>query len=117
LAVNPRPLAVAWAGPMVGVALPALVWLAATAFRFRWAFVLRFFAGFCLVANGVYIGVGSFWGIGDCGEMLSHGSSPWHLWLFGAIAAPAGIWLWHGQGKDFQSQKTRFSSPAPMATD
>jgi hypothetical protein len=65
------------------------------------AFVLRFFAGFCLIVNGVYIGLGSFGRVGDCGEMLRHGSAPWQLWLFGAIAAPAGLALWQDQGASF----------------
>jgi hypothetical protein len=65
------------------------------------AFVLRFFAGFCLIANGVYIGVGSFDGVGDCGQMLRHGSDMWQLWLFGVATAPVGLLLWHGQGSHF----------------
>ncbi len=101
LAENPRPLAVVWAGPVVGAALPALAWALAARLRMPGAFVLRFFAGFCLVANGLYIGLGSFGHVGDCGEMLRHGSPPWSLWLFGAFAAPAGLWLWNGQGHHF----------------
>jgi hypothetical protein len=65
------------------------------------AYVLRFFAGFCLVANGAYIAGGSFDRVGDCGEMLRRGSAMWHLWLFGAITVPAGFWLWHRQGPHF----------------
>jgi hypothetical protein len=63
--------------------------------------VLRFFAGFCLLANGVYIAGGSFDRIGDCGEMLRHGSPLWLLWLFGVVTAPLGLWLWHRQGRLF----------------
>jgi hypothetical protein len=65
------------------------------------SFVLRFFAGFCLIANGAYIAAGSFERVGDCGEMLRHGSPMWQLWLFGAITIPAGFWLWHRQGTGF----------------
>src|SRR5262245_50701026 len=101
LAHNPSPLVVVWAGPLLGVALPLLLWAAAAAARLPGAFVLRFFAGFCLLANGLYIGLGSFDRVGDCGEMLRHGSEPWQLWLFGAATAPAGLWLWHGQGPYF----------------
>src|SRR5438105_14300049 len=74
LADNPHPLIVVWAGPVVGVAIPLLLWLIFAATRLPAAFVVRFFAGFCLIANGLYIGVGSFGRIGDCGEMLRHGS-------------------------------------------
>ena len=101
LADNPRPLVVVWSGPVVGVAAPLLPWGVAAAARASWAFVLRFFAGFCLLANGLYIGVGSLDRVGDCGEMLRHGSELWHLWLFGAATAPAGLWLWHRQGPHF----------------
>jgi hypothetical protein len=98
LAHNPSPLAVVWAGPVVGVAVPLLVWSAAAASRLPFAFALRFFAGFCLLANGLYIGVGSLDRVGDCGEMLRHGSEPW---LFGAVTAPVGLALWHRQGSHF----------------
>jgi hypothetical protein len=101
LSYNPRPLVVVWAGPVVGVALPLLLWAIAKMVRLSGSFVLRFFAGFCLVANGLYIGIGSFHRIGDCGEMLRHGSQLWQLWLFGLLTAPVGVWLWHGQGRDF----------------
>ena len=80
---------------------PLGLWAIAAACRLPGAFVLRFFAGFCLIANGLYIGVGSFDEVGDCGEMLRHGSEPWQLWLFGAATAPIGLWLWHGQGRHF----------------
>ena len=101
LSHNPKPAIVVWAGPVFGVLLPLALWGAAAGVRLPGVFVLRFFAGFCLVANGAYIAGGSFDGIGDCGEMLRHGSERWHLWLFGAGTVPAGFWLWHGQGKLF----------------
>jgi hypothetical protein len=33
--------------------------------------------------------------------MLRHGSQLWQLWLFGLLAAPVGVWLWQGQGRNF----------------
>ena len=101
LAENPQPLVVVWAGPLFGVALPLVLWGTAAVARMPGAFVLRFFAGFCLLANGLYIGVGSFGRIGDCGEMLRYGSPPWSLWFFGLATAPLGLWLWHRQGPHF----------------
>lgn len=98
---NASPLVVVWAGPIFGVVAPLLICLAATKSRLPAAFALRFFAGFCLVANGLYIGVGSFGQIGDCGEMLRQGSAAWQLWLFGFVTVPVGMWLWHGQGLHF----------------
>lgn len=101
VANNSRPLIVVWAGPVVGIGLPLLIWLCAKVTRLSGAFVLRFFADFCLLANGLYVGLGSFGRVGDCGEMLRHGSAPWQLWLFGAVSAPIGLALWHAQGSLF----------------
>ena len=101
LAENPRPLVVAWAGALAGVAVPLLMWLLAKAARLPAEFVLRFFAGFCLVANGAYIAIGSLAGIGDAGDLLRHGAPGWCLWLFGVLAVPAGLGLWHRQGRHF----------------
>jgi hypothetical protein len=33
--------------------------------------------------------------------MLRHGSALWQLWLFGALAAPSGLWMWNRQGPHF----------------
>jgi hypothetical protein len=106
LAENPHPLAVVWAGPAFGVLVPLILWSIAERLGIRGDYVLRFFAGFCPVANGLYIGVGSFSRVGDCGEMLRHGSDPWQLWIFGLLAASSGIWLWHGQGQYFGMGKS-----------
>jgi hypothetical protein len=101
LAANPQPLLVVWAGPIFGAIAPLLLWCVAAKCRLPGAFVLRFFAGFCLIANGLYIGIGSFDRVGDCGDMLANGSSPWQLWLFGLLTVPAGLLLWHRQGAHF----------------
>ena len=92
---NPRPLAVAWAGPVVGSILPLM--LAAMLWRKTGGLstCAAFFAGFCLVANGAYIGAGSLYGVGDAGDMLRHGSPRWLLWVFGVTCVAAGLWIWH----------------------
>jgi hypothetical protein len=115
LASNPHPLFVVWAGPVFGVIAPLLLWLCAAWARLPGAFVPRFFAGFCLLANGLYVGVGSFDGVGDCGEMLRHGSRLWQLWLFGVATAPFGLWLWHGQGPHFGLGRARGAVNARVA--
>src|SRR5262245_26866843 len=79
VAENPRPLVVAWAGPVFGAIMPVLVWLIAATVRLPGTYLLRFFAGFCLLANGAYIGLGSFTHAGDCGTLLQHGTQPWQL--------------------------------------
>jgi len=98
---NPRPLYVAWAGPIVGVIAPLLAWLIAEGLKFRGHYVLRFFAGFCLVANGAYLAGGSFYVAGDAGDLLRYGTPMAILWLFGLATIPAGLWLWNGLGPQF----------------
>ncbi len=93
---NPHPLFVVWAGPIVGTLLPLLAFL-----------LTRFFAGFCLVANGVYIGFGSIQGIGDAGDMLRYDSFRWQLTLFSIIIITLGFYLWNGLGSNFGLGKTK----------
>jgi hypothetical protein len=98
-AINPHPLLVAWAGPVFGVLLPLAGWLLVRGRR--GAYLARFFAGFCCIANGAYIAGGSFDRIGDAGDLLRYGSPIWLLWLFGLATIPLGLWLWHRQGPFF----------------
>lgn len=104
---NPHPLVVVWSGPLVGVAAPLVIWAAAAAARVRLAFMTRFFAGFCLIANGAYIGGGSFAGVGDAGVMGRYGTPIWALWLFGLVAVPLGLFLWHRLGPSFGFGESR----------
>lgn len=98
---NPNPHLVAWAGPVIGLLLPVVLWSALRALNAPAAFLARFFAGFCAVANGLYLGVGSFERIGDAGDLLRSGASLWHLWLFGALATLGGVLIWHGEARSF----------------
>jgi hypothetical protein len=106
------PLVVVWSGPIVGVLLPLVLWSASistaavirgdgSGFAWSLSYILRFFAGACLVANGLYLGVGSFYRVGDCAELLQHGARIWQLWLFGAATVPLGLLLWHNLGGHF----------------
>ena len=106
LSLNPHPLIVVWAGPLIGSLLPLAIWGLAIALWRRGTYLFRFFAGFCLIANGAYIGVGSFYRIGDAGDMLRYGSSPWQLWLFGATTIVGGPFLWNGLGAHFGFGRT-----------
>jgi hypothetical protein len=115
VAENPRPLLVVWGGPILGVLLPLAIWLGARTVRLPGTFVLRFFAGFCLIANGCYLGTGSFTHIGDAGDMLHHGAARWHLWLFAALTVPSGLWLWNGLGPEFGLGKSNGSVDPKVA--
>jgi hypothetical protein len=101
LRYNHRPLETAWGGPVFGVLAPLAIWGVAVWLRPGEAFLLRFWAGFCLIANGAYLAFGAQARVGDCGDLLRHGAAEWHLWLFGAAAMPLGFWLWNGQGRYF----------------
>jgi hypothetical protein len=101
LRFNPHPLLVSWAGPVVGVALPLGFWALTWALRLTFRYLARFFAGFCLVANGVYVGAGAVTRIGDGGTMLAHGAPQWTLLLFALVTTPAGLFLWHREGRHF----------------
>jgi hypothetical protein len=107
LAHNPHPLLVAWAGPVLGVIFPLAAFGAAAAVRLPGAYLLRFFAGFCLIANGGYIGGGSFDRLGDARDLLRHGAPLWQLWAFGAAGVAAGLLLWHRLGWHFGLGKAK----------
>ena len=100
---NPNPLLVVWAGPLLGCILPLVIGLVVPKRSAVFRNTALFFAGFCLLANGAYIGFGAFDSVGDCGEMLQHGSPIWLLFTFGAIAIGVGFYLWHclGSVKEF----------------
>ena len=81
---NPSPGRVVWAGPLMGCLIPLVIAVAMPSNRLTVSKLARFFAGFCLIANGAYIGIGAFYRVGDCAEMLRTGSPHWVLVLFGA---------------------------------
>ncbi len=104
---NPQPLITVWAGPVLGVVLPVAAWLVLSQFHMTEAFLARFFAGFCLIANGTYLGFGWTIGAGDAGVMLQEGSPVWSLVAFGLICIPTGLACWHGQGGHFGIGRNR----------
>jgi hypothetical protein len=101
VAPNPNPVFEICAGPLFGAAFPVAVWLIGRALRPASAPWWRFFAGFCLIANGCYIGYGVFEPIGDAEELARLGV--WRAWfgLFGLSASGMGLRLWHGLGREF----------------
>ena len=96
------PLFVYGAGAMFGTAFPVLLWLIVRLFQWRTAYLFRFFAGFCLVANGAYIGCGfSVSGPTDAGLLIEYGASRLVLVLFGVLCMSGGLFLWHDQSRYF----------------
>ena len=101
---NPRPHFVAWGGPLRGSLLPVAAWAALAALRFgRAVGAAQFFAGFCLVANGAYLGVGWLTGAGDAGDLVTYGTPVWVLVVFGLVTGGAGLYLWHLLGLEQRS--------------
>jgi len=98
---NPHPQLVAWGGPVWGALLPVVFLATARLVRLPGLYLFRFFAGFCLVANGLYLLVDSFERGGDGGTLIRTGASQWELLLFGVLTSPLGFWLWHGLGPHF----------------
>jgi hypothetical protein len=98
---NPHPQFVAWGGASWGSLLGlATIPLARRSESHRW--FVRFFAGTCLTANGVYIGLGGFFGdangADDAHELLRHGAAAWQLVVFGILATVIGLTVWHRLG-------------------
>jgi hypothetical protein len=107
LATNPRPLVVAWAGPVLGSLIP-LVPLAIPGLRCgRLAPLFRAFAGFCLIANGAYIGAGIVEPVGDAADLVRFGAPKWSLLLFGLAAVAVGLVLWNGLGRSLGLRGSR----------
>ncbi len=104
---NPNPFLVVWGGPVIGVILPMIVLFVFHSVRTPLTYLARFFAGFCMITNGAYIGIGSLDRIGDAGDMLKNGTPVWFLWLFGLITLPIGLQLWHGLGVNFGFGKSQ----------
>ncbi len=97
----PSPAAVTWAGMICGAMLPVGVWILV-----RWSWPSqehwwRFFAGFCLSANGAYALGGSLAPMGDVADLLALGVPAWQPGVLGAVFLLAGLALWHGQGQCF----------------
>jgi hypothetical protein len=111
-AANPHPLFVAWGGPVWGCLFPLAFFFsfhivnteAGSRFSLKkYAYLPRWFAGFCLIANGAYLLGGIFLtsGADDGGAILQHGGSVWQLATFGIAALASGLYLWNGLGPDF----------------
>ena len=95
---NPRPGIVVWLGPITGCLFPLCLSLVIPKRRAVLHNISRFFAGFCLIANGAYIGVGALDAVGDCREMLHTGTPLWGMITFGVGTVMLGLFVWHRLG-------------------
>jgi hypothetical protein len=91
---NPHPMVEVWAGPAFGNILPIAIASMASLTRLRVAYLLWVVAGFCLIANGAYIGIGAIRPIGDAGELVAHGMARWPMATFGLLTVGSGFWIW-----------------------
>jgi hypothetical protein len=96
-----HPLLVVAGGPVLGSLIPLAGLLAVHFLRYRFVYLFRFFAGFCLIANGAYLGVGSFFSIGDAGDLARAGCPQSVMIIFGVVSSAAGLVLWNGLGPHF----------------
>jgi hypothetical protein len=107
---NPHPHFVAWGGAVWGSVMPVGVWALFRARRWRGWKVLQFFAGFCLVANGTYLGIGWVEGAGDAAGLVRHGTPVWVLVTIGVVTTSGGLLLWHLLGQSPSPE------PSPLST-
>lgn len=96
-----HPLLVAWGGPVVGSIVPLTALGVARIARLSWWYLVQFFAGFCLLTNGLYLAAGSVTQVGDAADVIRYGGSTLSLFLFGLATAPLGLCLWNGLGPHF----------------
>ncbi|MCR9217636.1 MAG: hypothetical protein NXI14_10595, partial [bacterium] len=96
LGANPHPVFVALAGAVWGCVLPLGVWLVARGLKWKYAVLLRAFAGFCLVANGAYLGAAFILPVGDAADLIRLGVPVWAFAVPGILVFGAGLWVWDG---------------------
>ena len=98
---DPYPLLTLWAGPILGVIVPALI---AFLFRRWW---LIFVADFCLLANGAYLALAWFAGdrFLDTPRLLDSGAFPITIAVYCALTIGIGYFR-------FRQDCLRMLSPA-----
>ena len=96
LGINPHPLFVAWGGPAWGCVLPLLAVVFVPRRHLRLRRLLSAFAGFCMVANGAYLGVGAWIDrAGDAGVLVRLGTPQLLVSAAGLAALAGGLYAWH----------------------
>lgn len=94
-----------WAGPLTGMVLPLLIWLTVRR-RPLLAQPLRWFAGLCLIGNGLYLSAGTLGPDGDLAELAALQAPLWPALVVGICATLLGLWLWHVASQPGQSAES-----------
>jgi hypothetical protein len=94
------PLVDTWAGPLFGMVAPIAIWGACRPWlrrgRGTWfADRLAGWVGFCLLANGVYLGTAPIVAAGDTRDLIYLGVPAWVLAVVGGVGCAAGLGWWH----------------------
>jgi hypothetical protein len=89
------PLIDTWFGPAFGAVFPAIIYIIVRKNWPSWRSTMGFFSGFCLVSNGIYVGIGYFEAVGDAADLLRYGSHKYSLALFGSVAITCGLAIWN----------------------
>jgi hypothetical protein len=84
-----------WFGPLFGALAPLLVYLPFRRKQSLASRLLGFFCGFCLIANGVYLGLGWVDEVGDAGDLIRLGTNPVWLFSIGTLFVISGLYVWH----------------------
>lgn len=98
VAPNPSPMFVAWGGLVWGCVLPLVVWGVAAFAVKRVRTWTQGLAGFCLIANGLYLGSGAVMPVGDTQDLLRMGVPGWLMGVLGLPVAAAGLYVLHRLG-------------------
>lgn len=86
---TPHPLIAAWGGPVLGSIIGAGIPLLLIRWMHGFQFSLHIVAAFVLLANGLYIGLGAVYPVGDAQSLIMFGSPRWLLALFGIVCVVA----------------------------
>jgi hypothetical protein len=113
---NPSPIVEVWAGPLVGCAIPFALFLLTKPIRWRLKYMLSFFASFCLIANGFYIGIGSIEPIGDTRQLVHLGVSRITILAFGIVTSSIGFWMLNAVSPELGFGHKRLIPPRTDAT-
>jgi hypothetical protein len=99
VANNTHPQFIAWGGAIWGSIVPLVAWRMAPRRWMSCRRIMQAFAGLCLIANGVYLGVGWIERAGDAADLLKHEAPLWTLLAAGGVMVIPGLWLWHDLGR------------------